>query len=454
MLVGGIVAVLVAGCLRPEPSVVTTCPPPDVPRAELPVFSSRVLVGAYDPGAPGNLRLLPGIRPPSVVSTERPGDPARIDPARSLLICDTRVVEDPERTWDLGPRGNPRGVWTAGHLLSGLAREAGQDLDRFVRDWLEQWSAGDGAAGLPGDVMAAWLLRVWERGAPGARLTLEHAPFRLLAIVNRLDLIEAGNPEARLVFAALDEDGFPTDFTLNFEYVVSPVDVRAWAQQWKDLDRHPLGSPRFNRALERVTEQFTAGRPMRIRTNRAEGGARWELREFVFDGARLAPAPVKQTPPLDLRRDEELWTWVRYHAPEIGNGAHRIPERFPVSGRPFLALVAPMPPDDFWVACFQDDCVPNPTRHLLALATCNGCHSLETFRRDERPFQHIRARDRGLPAPLSPYLTGTEVPDPSGPDQPVLRFAELLRWRQQMDEIVNPPRPYVSGRRGVSAFVH
>ncbi len=173
-----------------------------------------------------------------------------IDVGKEMLITDLAVVESPLAEYP--------GPFSFGHLVEELADDVpvGEFLEGWFATWeknqevnghttparpairqrlIEPWQKRDGFAGGP-DV-------VWEPD-------LANAPFRLLAIVNRIDLgatvAEVENEmfgttdvtfspfgtfsayysgtgagsEVRFLFAALDESGAPLDgdFTVIFEY--------------------------------------------------------------------------------------------------------------------------------------------------------------------------------------------------------------------------------------------
>ncbi|HEX2837280.1 MAG TPA: hypothetical protein VHN77_04030, partial [Phycisphaerales bacterium] len=73
--------------------------------------------------------------------------PSSIDPARSLVITDESVIEDPNRTFSICPShrassgGNPDGVWTFKHLMTEMANTpvTGIDPADFTEQWLSLW---------------------------------------------------------------------------------------------------------------------------------------------------------------------------------------------------------------------------------------------------------------------------------------------------------------------------
>lgn len=178
---------------------------------------------------------------------------------------------------------------------------------------------------------------------------LKYAPFRLTAIVNRVDLM--GNAsyatgihnsgETRFIFTLIPQSGHDpgqvpihenSDFNnldqidwkgmnIIFEYgnpQVRLCDLQAFAQQWLDLSDLTLGSAAYNDALEIITRTVTdAGadpaKPNgstlnRIRTNerileivpKSVTGWRksdWEFRQFELSGSGLfIQTPLTNTP--------------------------------------------------------------------------------------------------------------------------------------------------------------
>jgi hypothetical protein len=239
------------------------------------------------------------------------GMPARaarveIRPERELLITEPAVL-------DSGPGQYP-GAWSFGTLVEQLA--GAENASAHVRDWLETWTVGltvNGQRVAPRPEIVEKVIKPWkERDGydPGSgkpwKPNLANAPFRLLAIVNRMDLcaprvagtlkeieetwrlqgresdfltlhsqafgeaplpsssnggygggdgLENGEEESvpevqfagegRLVFGATDSDGLPLpgDWTVIFEYNLLATKERP-VSQWARL-WHDLGNPDF-----------------------------------------------------------------------------------------------------------------------------------------------------------------------------------------------------------------
>lgn len=122
------------------------------------------------------------------------------DREKTLMVTNTAVVEDPARTFNpCTSKGNPTGVWTFGHLMRQMASpnpgSIANDLQvsNFVRKFLNTWMSNQTVNGelLPSRTAIQNLISDWESKsavAAGGVLKMQFAPFKLIAIVNRLDL--------------------------------------------------------------------------------------------------------------------------------------------------------------------------------------------------------------------------------------------------------------------------
>ncbi len=305
----------------------------------------------------------------------------------SLFITDLSVVEDEARTYNfLGTgSGNPIGVWTFGSMIKNAANESltGVSAKTLLKEWIKGWTDGrtiNGQSVLPRTDALILLIRPWLKKAsnntvlPGNVLItnwstywdtvpedslLKYAPFKLTAIVNRIDL--RGNSgythtlfdggETRFIFSLLALYDYPTTKVLAgeaprgadgisshcnnvgdwkgmnviFEYG-NPFKTRCaqkdFAQLWLDLSGETLGSATYNAKLETITHyvldanaipQKANGSALeRIRTNERifhasncgiQGqdewpNSDWELSQFELDPVShlLVPQPVTNTP--------------------------------------------------------------------------------------------------------------------------------------------------------------
>jgi hypothetical protein len=347
--------------------------------------------------------------------------PITIDAESELLIRDVAVVEDPLRTQWTGSTANPSdGAWSFGRLMTNMA--GNNDPEQFVRSWLQEWTAPRIVNGLPVPPrpMDAVVLNPWLAASGGARLDLTRAPFRLLAIVNRLDLRDPARSsagEGRFVFGVLGAGGEALPFTVILEYDLpasAPGDVRRWADAFHALGSLPLGSPPYNQALQDITDRFAGrnaapGRPNgsligQVRTNENALSPLWEMREFKLDPlGQLRSSPTMLTPDLPFNDTPTLAAFINANTAALLDGTHVVPSA--LNGAPFLAGSALTPGGLFWSA---PGIIDNEARFHFSINTCSGCHAGETG----TPFLHVSPRPAGAPSQLSTYLTGKVQPDP------------------------------------------
>lgn len=398
----------------------------------------------------------------------------------SLMITDIGVVQDPSRTFNpCTNAGNPNGAWTFGKLMTDMANtpSTGITAENFVKEWLDKWMTpqtvnGENVAARPNifnSIIVPWIIKS-NPGIPPASINttnwktktiqLQFAPFRLLAIVNRVDL--RGNSgytisnagEGRFVFGALNSNCIPLagrgKFAVIFEYGVPKrtcVSLRNYAQQWMDLKALTPGTPAYNTALQAITDQFAAAgaggsRPNgsslnQIRTNELAIGNPWELREFniiaashLMDEVTVKQEPAKifnrlAVPPASLANQTTLATFVNTNEPAVLNNTYTIPPT--IGSTNFLGGKAHTEsPGHFWDASTAPGpafIVNNDARHIVSINTCSGCHGGEgktsTGNLINDPvgifhnaFLHIAPQPFGTKATLSAFLTG----DPSDPD--------------------------------------
>lgn len=359
-------------------------------------------VPVVDPIIPGP--LLPPLPFP------RP-NPNQLDANKVFMIHDLSVVEDPVRT--------NGGVWSFGHLIKNMV--GSNDPSLFVMEWLQHWEKDQSVNGhlIPArPSIRELVIDPWIKASGGLPLDFSKAPFRLLAIVNRMDLANVatyGNSsvsagEGRFVFGVLDPTGNPMPFTVIMEFELlaqTNVEILQWILQWEALNTLKFG-PRYNQVLEKLTRRFTAANVApakpngsalnQLRTNEIALAGPWELREFVISplSGLLTQTTVKQTPPDSLNQSLEIADFINVKEADILAGRHIVPEKL-LGGSSFAPQLWNAPN------------IRNPeARHLFALQTCNGCHTDETG----TVFLHVAPRAQGEAAFLSGFLTGTSVPDP------------------------------------------
>ena len=287
------------------------------------------------------------------------------------------------------------GPWTFGHLMTQMANQpvTGIHPSTFVRNWLNKWMNDqviNGWTVAKRQQMQTLVIDPWvaASGGPHRPLNLAIAPFKLLAIVNRVDLRNntvygGGNAgEGRFVFGVIDRrptgkpdpyTGQPaagcgvTQFTVIFEYGIDRrgCGIRDWGRQWHNLRNFVLGSARYNHELQAITDQFTRAnaaphKPNRsalnqLRTNEIElllnppTNPVWELREFKIGGdagvnpGQLEEATVKRTPDLTRNRTALRTQFINANEAAILAETHDVPLTF--MGQNFLggSSLAPRP---------------------------------------------------------------------------------------------------------------
>lgn len=445
-------------------------------------FEERTLRKADDANGCGSPPL-----PPTGLS---PSEEQRlIDQA--LMIIDTSVVDSAEAE---------TGSWSFGHLMTELANEemTGIAPAAFSERWLRLWLTDQAVnAHSPGalpvakrDNMQALVLDPWRQASGGTSLDLSKAPFRLLAIVFRLDLrnnlvigpaprIGGGAAgELRFVYGVVDRQQQQLPFTVIFEYEVkrdSFATVLTWARQVYGLyeEFEQVDSPEYRAALKQLTTSITRRNAdaehgpngsllAQIRTNENALNRVWELREFRLDTGNsgyLTEVTVKQTPDLRFNGQARLSEFLRRHETALLCEMHAVPVEFEQEA--FLAGSALNPAADdtpteatlFWNGSGLDARLLE-ARHRLSLATCNGCHGGET---KTSTFLHIAPRDTGDRAVLSGFLTGSTVADPAGQmdggSVKSREFGDLARRARDLKALVDYQEAYEI-RRPVLQMVH
>ncbi|HLP20014.1 MAG TPA: hypothetical protein VK174_06930, partial [Chitinophagales bacterium] len=421
----------------------------------------------------------------------------------SLMITDVKVVEDPTRTWNYcTQKGTATGPWTFGTLMREMASAnpasiaTDAEVSKFVLAWLAKWDTDQTINGdvvgartkMKTDVTDVWLAKSEAAGSPKGQLDMKFAPFRLLAIVNRVDLrgnvgygsTNAG--EGRFVFCLINPNCNAEQFTVIFEYGINKKGcsaVKAWGQQWYNLASLALGSTAYNDALQKITDQFSkcgtnTAKPNQsslnqLRTNEIALANPWQLREFNVLGnpGQLQEVTVKQEP--DDKYNGHLATstaadvevlakYVNTNQAAIINNTNKVPEmiganhflggaahtQFPPSGTP--------PNVHHWngtTGAGAGFINSNDARFNFSLNTCSGCHGGET----QTFFTQIKPAGFGTAAPLAGFLTGISVTDaatrPSSPQRP---FNDLLRRAQDLEKLVNTRCKGIFGIRDILTF--
>lgn len=363
-----------------------------------------------------------------------------VDPERELLVTATSVVEDPARTFDpCTGAGTPGGAWTFAKLMRDMANHpsSGVKVEEFVMNWLQTWNAPQSTLSFPVPARTAMqsVIANWPK-LPNGKLDVEKAPFRLLAIVNRLDLrtgsaYAAGDAgEGRFVFGLVNQAANGTcaasstrPFTVILEYKVPKsgcTAVHDYAAQWRALGDIALGDPAYNAALQAITDQFTAAGAApssingsaigQIRTNENALAPEWELREFELAADHhlhlvnpdLAPqTSLNNTAVIDQFINANLVALAKGGVatpPQFGSPASNFQAGSSMNGPPVIAWKGPATPAAHAEQRFQ-----------FSLATCNSCHGREVqhpLSLSPDTFLHIRPRPAGGVSTLSAFLVG------------------------------------------------
>jgi hypothetical protein len=336
-----------------------------------------------------------------------------------------------------------------------------------LQAWLDNWNANSTIETMPvtarkdvdPDVMTPW-----KAHPPGGKYDLDKAPFRLLAIANRVDLADnllygpGSAGQVRFVFGAVAPNTCERlRFTVGIELDVVLADcaaATAWAQKWIDLADHDLGSIDYNNALEELTELALANalvdpeERVTVRTNEIEllpartppePGGSWELREFGSD-LKQRRFKKRQTPDIAMNKDQELADFANSHEKEILTRRHQIPDTTP-SGKPFLGASSLMYPSlseadgTFWMGPTETSITNAEVRRKLSLSTCNGCHARETLTYGHQ-IDHATTnpkKDGNYQVVLSDFLKGPiTVADPTN-QQPATTYDERDRRKSSLN---------------------
>ena len=296
-----------------------------------------------------------------------------VDASRELEIVDDATLAALSRNDVDGPLSFRRVVET-------LASDR-TTTERFVDAWLH--ALGPDAER---DVRLAW-----QSQTP----SLERAPFRLLAVANRMDL--GGKPgigpsgEGRLVYAlttgpADDPQSSPHTTTLIFEFALpSTRGVAEWASAWHELGAPPLQSAGYRDLLVSVVGTFMRNDSLsQVRWNDVDAG----MHQLTLDDEGvLAVAPLRNTPERALDGAPVLLSFVKSHETDVASDAYLLP--------PSLSATSTAPDPRPWTLPGVDD----DAREAFRLGTCGGCHANDALDGGFHvsPLRHDQAK-------LSPML--------------------------------------------------
>lgn len=307
-----------------------------------------------------------------------------------------------------------------GKLMERLAPSQAETKD-LILSFLTTWASPQKVNGITipaRPMITESLIRMWKR-ADGVDLDiplsdwnpkLENAPFRLLAITNRVDLQNLDRHsagEGRLTFGLAHSGS--NDFTLIFEYNLpanTEADVIEWAQAWHNLSSFDNTSDEYLDLLRKIVLSFTSDPQQlnQLRTNEGiagilQGNFNWELRELNLQGNAFKEVSRKQSPDQGWNNSKELAAYILENKSEIVGGAHELKNDF--DGNHFMAGNTVYFEDFVWqVPGMKKDA---PEILNLNTMTCSGCHGGLA---PNTNFTHIKPRPIGKPADISPFLEG------------------------------------------------
>ena len=222
---------------------------------------------------------------------------------------------------------------------------------------------------------AAWW-KSWTppslQGALDGDADLSRAPFRLIAIANRVDLSEpagSGSAEGRLVFAVTDGPGDdPSSAALPITVIVEldlPGDPRDWAVRWHALGTHAAFDADYMQSLTSLTTSFVRSENFaQIRVNDGAENAQGVLYEFHLSNGVLVPAGLRKTPPHTSDGSAALDDFLNANQTEIIAGNYDLPASM---------LASEVTLGSSW----RLPGVGETLRNAFAAGTCDGCHGAE-----------------------------------------------------------------------------
>ncbi len=286
--------------------------------------------------------------------------------------------------------------------------------------------------------------------------TFDKAPFKLVAILNRLDIVKKGQTavtagEGRFVYGFTG--GGPMTVILEYDLPIGTASNKnmasatAWATRWQGLkafladtntsvggvqpNQSVSAQPTFANtagylnALEAITDLWanrnaqkrsggTQAAISQIRTNEILG-PNWELREIVRTRS-AAGAPVltlttvKNNPDDSLNNNATLKTWLNANVTckvatdkntcSYNTANAQIPATIPNGATPLKVLGVESPEPFSWFASSQND----TKLRFFAIQTCNGCHTNETNTKFVHVSEFNGAPSQFLLADLNPRL--------------------------------------------------
>jgi hypothetical protein len=380
--------------------------------------------------------LIPG-EPITTVS----GPPPRHDKVaeRVLVIRDPAVLEDSRFGFDpsngsQAAIGSPANSWGFPAVVRRVRKLAGDTAsDAIALNWLRVQLPADVAP----DSRAADPLASGEWRSP----TLDGAPFRLLAIVNRPDLAKfkpcaacpedglARGAEVRFEYGATTKAaGKPVEFAIIVEFVLkslSKAEFKNYVGQWMTLGADTVTDRPL--ALQTLIDDVlnTKASFARFRVIGLDRmSSKWPMREYSNEIGTITMRPLFRQLPMRETCTPGIsspqlarWLNVPNHACAVLAQDYDFSAISPpvfcsgetataqvTSGMPTARAAAAGMPTDFKLGTNVTEVCSNRSRLqlILGLNSCTRCHHRETGAQ----FLHIGNRLRGARSNLSGFLCG------------------------------------------------
>lgn len=287
-----------------------------------------------------------------------------VDPLKELFIVDEHVVSDD------AAKNATAGALSFRHAIETLVPK-GDDPAAAALEWLDEWA--------PASLRCDWLRARPDNACDATcgtcaerKVDLAQAPFRLLAVANRLDLAESGgqSAEGRLLFGATagpgDDPRSPSlPVTAIFEFRLAGGS-REWANRWHSLGAPSGGAAVWVRSLTKVTNQFVRAEDFgQIRVQDASG-ARAAMYEFHVDpnARRFVRAGLRRTPAHSMNGSAALHDFVLSNEEAILSDRYELPN-WMLTDRIELGEPWTLPG------------IREPVRRAFADSACDGCHGRE-----------------------------------------------------------------------------
>jgi hypothetical protein len=402
------------------------------PQPPTPRRAQRFTDRASAPGPP----LIPG-EPIGAVS----GPPPRHDKVaeRVLLIRDPAVIEDIRFGFDpanasQAALGAPTNSWGFPAIVRRARKLAGNTAsDNIAFAWLtSQLPADMHPDNRAGDHLAS---SEWRSA------TLDGAPFRLLAIVNRPDLAKfktcavcpegpvASGAEVRFAYGTINKAaGTPTKLAIIVEFVLenlTKAQFKSYVAEWMALGADAVADRphALNTLLTNILDNKVAFARFRI-IGQDKVSTQWPMREYSNENTTISLRPLSRQLPMREVCSPGLttpqlaaWLNVPNHAcavlaqhyefsavaPTLLCAAESTGNAVGSELPTFKAAATGTPPNFNLGSNVTQVCSDrNRLQLLLSLNSCTRCHRKDTG----AAFVHIGNRMRGARSVLSGFLCG------------------------------------------------